>query len=217
MGSMNIMQISADKVNATNVVRLTTLQSIIRLRQMGRQISLLKRLGSGMMKRQEILVESLDDQWALESPNVSVWKPNSLIELENNSVSSVVPLHNSKEYEGIPGEYETSSISLLEFLNNLRSFAESVDMESLVPTLDEVSSVNGATNVKKANLEKKLKLKDEKIKQIEKLLDEADEIMSKQRTKLEEMKKTIDKEEEASNVLEPNENEKEEDEDFKKN
>lgn len=211
------MQISADKVNATNVVRLTTLQSIIRLRQMGRQISLLKRLGSGMMKRQEILVESLDDQWALESPNVSVWKPNSLIELENNSVSSVVPLHNSKEYEGIPGEYETSSISLLEFLNNLRSFAESVDMESLVPTLDEVSSVNGATNVKKANLEKKLKLKDEKIKQIEKLLDEADEIMSKQRTKLEEMKKTIDKEEEASNVLEPNENEKEEDEDFKKN
>ncbi|KOM31652.1 hypothetical protein LR48_Vigan01g120700 [Vigna angularis] len=95
---------------------------------------------------------------------------------------------------------------------------ESVDMESSVTTMDEVISVNGVTNVEKANLEKKQRQKDEKIQHIGRLLDKANEIMNKQRVELEELKKVVvDKEEETSSVFEPNENGKEEDEDVKKN
>ncbi|KAG2380981.1 uncharacterized protein HKW66_Vig0203540 [Vigna angularis] len=84
--------------------------------------------------------------------------------------------------------------------------------------MDEVTSVNGATNVLKANMEKKLRQKDEEIQQIRRILDEANDIMNKKRVELEELKKVIvEKEEEASSVLEPDENKKEEDEDVEKN
>ncbi|KOM52166.1 hypothetical protein LR48_Vigan09g082500 [Vigna angularis] len=88
--------------------------------------------------------------------------------------------------------------------------------ESSFPTMDEVSLVNGATNIEKKNLDKKLKRKDEDIQQMGRLLDEANEIMNTQRVELEEMKAVKDKEDEASSVLEPNKNGKE-DEDVEKN
>ncbi|BAT97710.1 hypothetical protein VIGAN_09123500, partial [Vigna angularis var. angularis] len=62
--------------------------------------------------------------------------------------------------------------------------------------------------------ERRKKAMDEEIKRIERLLDEANEIMNKQRVELEELKKaTLEKEEKASSVIEPNEK----DEDFEKN
>ncbi|XP_014521850.1 uncharacterized protein LOC106778406 [Vigna radiata var. radiata] len=93
-----------------------------------------------------------------------------------------------------------------------------VDMESLIPTMDDVISVNGATNAEKENLEKELKQKDEKIKRIGRLLDEANEIMNKQRVELEKLKKVaLEKEEKTFSVLEPDGKEKDEDEDVEKN
>ncbi|XP_052728767.1 uncharacterized protein LOC128195410 [Vigna angularis] len=93
--------------------------------------------------------------------------------------------------------------------------SDMVDMKSPIPTVDEVILVNDATIVKKENLEKELKQKDEEIQRIGRLLDEANEIMNKQRVEIEELKKeALEKEEKAYNVLEPNE---EEDEDVEKN
>ncbi|XP_014493452.1 uncharacterized protein LOC106755752 [Vigna radiata var. radiata] len=66
-----------------------------------------------------------------------------------------------------------------------------VDMESPIPTMDEVISVKDATIVEKENLEKELKGKDEEIRRIGRLLDETNEIMNKQKVELEELKKRI--------------------------
>ncbi|KOM47883.1 hypothetical protein LR48_Vigan07g158700 [Vigna angularis] len=92
---------------------------------------------------------------------------------------------------------------------------DAVDMESPIPTMEEVISVKDATIVEKENLLKELKQKDEAIQRIGRLLDEANEIMNKQRVGLEELKKVaLEKEEKTSSVLEPDE---EEDEDVEKN
>ncbi|KAG2384655.1 hypothetical protein LR48_Vigan425s000200 [Vigna angularis] len=85
-----------------------------------------------------------------------------------------------------------------------------VDMESPISTMDEVISVKDTTIVKKENLEKELKQKDEEIQSIGRLLDEAKEIMIKRRIELEELKKmALEKEEKTYSVLEPDEEEEE--------
>ncbi|XP_047178636.1 uncharacterized protein LOC124845563 [Vigna umbellata] len=90
----------------------------------------------------------------------------------------------------------------------LAKSSDTVDMENSVSIMDEVILVKGATNV-----EKKLKQKDEEIQRIGRLLDEANEIMNKQRVELEKLKKTtLQKEEKAYNILEPDKNREEEDE-----
>ncbi|XP_017406406.1 uncharacterized protein LOC108319694 [Vigna angularis] len=93
----------------------------------------------------------------------------------------------------------------------LAKSSDIVDMENSVSILDEVISVKGATNV-----EKELKQKDEEIQRMERLLDEANEIMNKQRVELEELKKTTpEKEEKASSVIELDKNREEDEEEMK--
>ncbi|WVZ20371.1 hypothetical protein V8G54_007693 [Vigna mungo] len=93
--------------------------------------------------------------------------------------------------------------------------SDAMDMESPIPTMDEVISIKDATIMEKENLEKELKEKDEEIQRIGRLIDEANEIMNKQKIELEELKKTtLEKEDKISSVLEP---EEEEDEDVEKN
>ncbi|XP_017426367.1 uncharacterized protein LOC108334958 [Vigna angularis] len=91
-----------------------------------------------------------------------------------------------------------------------------MDMESPIPTMDKVILVKDATIVEKENLEKELKQKDEEIQRIGRLLDEANEIMNKQRVELEELKKTApEKEEKASSIIELDKNREEDEEEMK--
>ncbi|XP_047149236.1 uncharacterized protein LOC124821407 [Vigna umbellata] len=91
----------------------------------------------------------------------------------------------------------------------LAKSSDTMDMENSVSILDEVISIKGATNV-----EKELKQKDEEIQRMGRLVDEANEIMNKQRVELEELKKTApEKEEKASSVIELDKNREEDEED----
>ncbi|XP_017423579.1 uncharacterized protein LOC108332785 [Vigna angularis] len=93
----------------------------------------------------------------------------------------------------------------------LAKSSDTVDMENSISIVDEVISVKGATNV-----EKELKQKDEEIQRIGRLLDEANEIMNKQRVVLKELKKTTpEKEEKASSVIELDKNREEDEEEMK--
>ncbi|XP_047181864.1 uncharacterized protein LOC124848265 [Vigna umbellata] len=93
----------------------------------------------------------------------------------------------------------------------LAKSSDTVNMENSVSIVDEVISVKGATNV-----EKELKQKDEEIQRIGRLLDEANEIMNKQRVELEELKQTTpEKEEKTFSVIEPDKNREEDEEEMK--